>query len=140
VNLDSLREYCLSLPDATENIQWGADLVFKIGGKMFTVASTEPGQSKVSFKCTPEEFAELVEQDGIKPADYVARYHWVTLLRWDALPDREIRRLVTDSYEMVKAKLPKKRASANNQRAAKTAGKKTRTATKRPTRRVSRGS
>jgi predicted DNA-binding protein (MmcQ/YjbR family) len=94
VNLESLRQYCLSFPAATENIQWGADLVFKVGGKMFTVASTEPGETKVSFKCTPEEFAQLVEQDGIKPADYVARYHWVTLLRWDALPDREIRRLV----------------------------------------------
>lgn len=111
MNLDSLRTYCLALPDATENVQWGADLVFKIGGKMFTVASTEPGETKVSFKCTPEEFAELVEQDGIKPADYVARYHWVTLLRWDALPDRDVRRLIKDSYEMVKAKLPKRRAA-----------------------------
>jgi predicted DNA-binding protein (MmcQ/YjbR family) len=107
VNLDTLREYCLSFPDATENVQWGADLVFKIGGKMFTVACLDPGNTKVSFKCTPEEFGELVEQDGIKPADYVARYHWVTLLRWDALPDREVRRLVKDSYEMVREKLPK---------------------------------
>jgi predicted DNA-binding protein (MmcQ/YjbR family) len=108
MNLDSLRDYCLSFPGATENIQWGADLVFKVGGKIFTVASTEPGEAKVSFKCTPEAFAELVEQDGIKPAEYVARYHWVTLLRWDALPDREIRRLVNDSYELVKDRLPKK--------------------------------
>jgi predicted DNA-binding protein (MmcQ/YjbR family) len=130
VKLDSLREYCLSLPEATENIQWGADLVFKVGGKMFTVASTEPAETKVSFKCTPEEFAELVEQDGIKPADYVARYHWVTLLRWDALPDRDIRRLVKDSYEMVKAKLPKSRAAGKKKKAvsagtASRAGRKT---------------
>jgi predicted DNA-binding protein (MmcQ/YjbR family) len=111
MNLERLREYCLSCPDATEHVQWGADLVFKVGGKMFTVASTEPGEAKVSFKCTPEEFAELVEQDGIKPADYVARYHWVTLLRWDALSDREIKRLVKDSYEMVRARLPKKRSA-----------------------------
>jgi predicted DNA-binding protein (MmcQ/YjbR family) len=149
MKLDSLREYCLSLPDATENIQWGADLVFKIGGKMFTVASTEPGEAKVSFKCTPEEFAELVEQDGIKPADYVARYHWVTLLRWDALPDREIRRLVKDSYEMVKAKLPKKRAAGSTatrsagktstRKAATTkAARKNTTATRRSARRASR--
>jgi predicted DNA-binding protein (MmcQ/YjbR family) len=64
MNLDSLREHCLSLPGATENIQWGAGLVFKIGGKMFTVASTEPGETRVSFKCTPDEFAELVEQEA----------------------------------------------------------------------------
>jgi predicted DNA-binding protein (MmcQ/YjbR family) len=110
MNVESLRDYCLSFPDATENVQWGADLVFKVGGKIFTVASTEPGETKVSFKCTPEEFAELVEQDGLKPADYVARYHWVTVLRWDALPDREIRRLVQQSYDLVRAKLPRKTA------------------------------
>ena len=75
MNLESLRQYCLSFPDATENVQWGADLVFKIGGKMFTVACLTPGETKVSFKCTPEEFAELVEHEDIKPADYVARYH-----------------------------------------------------------------
>jgi predicted DNA-binding protein (MmcQ/YjbR family) len=134
VNLDSLREYCLSFPDATENVQWGADLVFKVGGKMFTVASTDPGDTKFSFKCTPEEFAELIEQDGVKPADYVARYHWVTLLRWDALPDREIRRLVKDSYEMVKAKLPKRTKDTKrtkNTKSAPTAGTASRGARKR---------
>jgi predicted DNA-binding protein (MmcQ/YjbR family) len=139
MNLEKLREYCLSLPNATENIQWGVDLVFKIGGKMFTVASTEPGEAKVSFKCTPEEFAELVEQDGIRPADYVARYHWVTLLRWDALADPEIRRLVKDSYDMVKAKLPKGRASAKKP-STKSAERKEASTTRRPARRSSRGS
>jgi len=125
VNIDTLRKHCLSFPDATENVQWGADLVFKIGGKMFTVACLEPGETKVSFKCTPEEFAELVEQDGIKPADYVARYHWVTLLRWDALPDREVRRLVQDSYEMVRAKLPKSRTKIAKQPKTRNPGRKT---------------
>lgn len=62
----------------------------------------------LSFKCTPEEFAELVEQDGIKPADYVARYHWVSLERWDALPTRDVRRLIANSYAMVRDKLPLK--------------------------------
>jgi predicted DNA-binding protein (MmcQ/YjbR family) len=124
MNLDSLREYCLAFPDATEHVQWGADLVFKVGGKMFTVASLEPGETMVSFKCTPEEFGELVEQDGIKPADYVARYHWVTLLRWDALPDREVRRLVKDSYGMVRAKLPKR--SPSSKPSGTTAGRSSR--------------
>jgi predicted DNA-binding protein (MmcQ/YjbR family) len=108
MNLESIREYCLSLPHATEQVQWGNDLVFKIGGKMFTVACLTPEASHVlSFKCTPEEFSELVEQDGIKPADYVARYHWVSLERWDALPAGDVRRLIADSYAMVREKLPK---------------------------------
>ena len=97
MNSDSLREYCLSMPEATENVQWGADLVFKVGGKMFAVTNLTPGEVGVSFKCTPETFAELVEQENIKPAAYAARYHWITLLAWDALPDREIRRLVKQS-------------------------------------------
>lgn len=92
MNLESVRDYCLTFPHATEQVQWGNDLVFKIGGKMFTVACLAPEAPHVlSFKCTPEEFAGLVEQDGIKPADYVARYHWVSLERWDALPARDVR-------------------------------------------------
>jgi predicted DNA-binding protein (MmcQ/YjbR family) len=126
MNLERVREFCLSLPHATENVQWGNDLVFKIGGKMFTVASLDAAETKLSFKCTPEEFAELVEQDGIKPADYVARYHWVTLLRWDALPDREIRRLIQQSFEMVRSKLPRAKADgAHARRPATTRSVKT---------------
>ena len=46
-----VRRYCLSLPHATESVQWGADLVFKIGGKMFAVLVTEPAKVWLSFKC-----------------------------------------------------------------------------------------
>jgi predicted DNA-binding protein (MmcQ/YjbR family) len=109
MNLSALRDYCLSFPGATENVQWGHDLCFKVGGKMFTVASLDPEPMGVSVKCTPAEFAELVELEDVKPADYVARYHWVTLLAWNALPDREIRRLVRQSYDLVCDKLPKAR-------------------------------
>ena len=106
---ESIREYCLSLPDATENVQWGNDLVFKIGGKMFAVVVLDNSYPHVmSFKCTPEEFAEYVEHEGIDPAAYVARYHWIALQRFDVLPKSELKRLIKDSYEMVKAKLPKK--------------------------------
>src|SRR5438105_10008578 len=78
MNIEQVRAYCLSFPHATENLQWGNDLVFKIAGKMFAVLVLE-GASKycLSFKCTEEKFAELIEQDGIDPAPYSARYHWV---------------------------------------------------------------
>jgi predicted DNA-binding protein (MmcQ/YjbR family) len=62
----------------------------------------------VSFKCTPERFAELTEMDGIIPAPYMARNHWVTLERFSALRDAEIKEFVRDSYQMVLEKLPKK--------------------------------
>lgn len=108
MNAETLRDYCLSFPGATESVQWGHDLVFKVGGKMFAVLDLAPGETGVSFKCTPEEFADLVEREDIRPAAYAARYYWVTVCAWNAVADRELRRLVKDSYEMVRAKLPKK--------------------------------
>ena len=109
MNLEKFREYCLSLPHVTEEVLWEKDLVFKIGGKMFAVIGLDAGPaSKFSFKCTPEEFAELTEFDGIIPAPYAARYHWVAVEKSGALNQAEIKRLIKDSYEMVKGKLPKK--------------------------------
>lgn len=108
MNIEKLRKHCLKLRGATEQIQWGADLVFKVGGKMFAVASTEPESGhRLSFKCTDEGFAELLEQHGIVPAPYMARAKWVALERWDALPDAEIEARVRTSYDLVFAKLTK---------------------------------
>lgn len=109
MDAESVREYCLSFPHATENVQWGADLVFKIAGKMFTVVSLEEASDHcMSFKCTPEKFAELTERNGIVPAPYVARYHWVALEKFDALGEKELKALLRNSYDLVFEKLPKK--------------------------------
>jgi hypothetical protein len=59
------------------------------------------------FKCVPEKFAELVEQEHIRPAPYVGRYKWVMLNRLDALRDDELPELIQPSFEMVAAKAPK---------------------------------
>lgn len=109
MDIESVRKFCLSLPHVTEGIQWGNDLLMRIGNKMFAVISLEPASDHVmSFKCTPEKFAELVEQEGIMPAPYVARYHWVALERFDALPERELKELLKTAYQLVHDKLPKK--------------------------------
>ena len=109
MNIDWVRAHCMALPHTTEEILWGDDLVFKIGGKMYAVVVLAAGHKVVmSFKCTPEVFAELVERPGIIPAPYSARSHWVALEREDALPRAEIKRLISRSYELVVAKLPKK--------------------------------
>jgi len=107
MNLDSVRNYCLSLPHATEDIQWGNDLLFRISGKIFAGMSLDPPHS-LSFKCTPEKFDELIEFEGIIPAPYTARNKWVMLERLDALNDSEIKRLIKNSYEMIFSKLTKK--------------------------------
>ena len=109
MDIESVRKFCLSLPHVTEDVQWGSDLLFRIGNKMFAVVGLEPSSDHcMSLKCTPEKFAELTEQEGIVPAPYVARYHWVALARFDALPERELMALLTKAYELVGDKLPKK--------------------------------
>ena len=108
MDVDWLRELCLSFPGATEQIQWGSDLLFKVGGKMFVATPLEPAPVCLSFKASPEHFAELTERPSVIPAPYLARAQWVALQAWDALPDDELARLLRDSYDMVFARLPKK--------------------------------
>jgi predicted DNA-binding protein (MmcQ/YjbR family) len=109
MNVESIRAYCLALPRASENLQWGEDLCFKVGGKIFTIIGLD--SLRLCFKCTPDSFAELVEREGIRPAPYVGRYKWVMLDRLDALADAELKDLIAKSYETVAAKAPKRLAS-----------------------------
>ena len=108
MDIDWVRRYCRSLPHVTESVQWGADLVFKVGGKMFAVVVLEPAKAWLSFKTAPEEFAELTERPGIIPAAYLARAQWVSLENEDAASPAEIRRLLRRSYDLVLEKLPRK--------------------------------
>ena len=108
------------MPGATEQVQWGDDLVFKVGGKMFAVMPLEPGGPAtagrpgredwpwLSLKCSPEEFAELTERPGVRPAAYLARAKWISIESEDALAREEVERLLRKSYELVVAKLPKR--------------------------------
>jgi predicted DNA-binding protein (MmcQ/YjbR family) len=144
--LDWVRAFCLSLPNATEDVQWEHDLLFRIAGKMFCVANLEPGLSptKIAFKCTPEKFAELV--DGIIPAPYMARNHWVAMLDMNALRQPEIKELIQGSYRMILEKLPKKtqselgaKQSARNTKAKPSRAKRpVKTAKAKPLRAVKR--
>lgn len=123
--IDWVRTFCLSLPHATEKIQWTHNLLFCIAGKMFCIANLEPGLSptRIAFKCTPEKFAELVEIEGIIPAPYMARNHWVAFTEMDALRQLEIKELIEASYHLVHGKLPRK---LRGQLAAKPQADKTR--------------
>ena len=113
MDIESIRSFCLSLPHVDEKVQWENDLLFRIGGKMFAVVALEPSHGVLlSFKCTPEKFGELVEQDGIIPAPYVARYHWVAFERFDVLPESELKQLLKNAYQLVFEKLPKKSKAA----------------------------
>jgi len=108
MNVDWLREVCLAFPGTTEQIQWENDLLFKVGGKMFAITPLIPAPVWLSFKASPENFAELTERPNIIPAPYLARAQWVALETKDALPAGELSKLLRESYELVAAKLPKK--------------------------------
>jgi len=111
-DIDWVRELCLSFPNAKEQVTWGADLTFRISGKIFAVAVLEPANVWLSFKCSAENFAELTERAGIIPAPYMARAQWVALESKDALPKEELAALLRESYGLVFAKLPKKAQQA----------------------------
>jgi predicted DNA-binding protein (MmcQ/YjbR family) len=114
---DSIREYCLSLPHTTEKLQWGDALCFKVNERMFAVLGLD--NPRLSFKCTPEKFAELIEREHVQPSPYLGRYKWVMLDRLDAVRWSELQELILQSYEMVAAKAPKRKPA--KKRAAKRA-------------------
>ena len=122
MNIDQLREICLSFAGATEQIQWGDDLVFKVAGKMFAVTPLVPGHNWLSLKASLESFAELTERPGIVPAPYLARAKWVAIETPNVLDAAEVATLLRTSYDLVAAKLP--RRTRENLASAKPAKRK----------------
>ena len=120
MDVDWVRERCLSFPHATEQVTWGIDLTFRIAGKIFAVTVLEPAPVWLSFKCSPETFAELTERPGIIPAPYMARAQWVALETRDALTVNELTELLRHSYDLVAAKLPRKVRLALEQKSPRT--------------------
>lgn len=114
MDAESLRTCLLSLPDVAETMQWGDNLVYwvgdkAVGGKMFALVSLHPDHGAVlSFAAGPERFAELVEREGLFPAPYLARAHWVAVERWDTLPAAELKELLRAARDLTFAKLPKR--------------------------------
>jgi predicted DNA-binding protein (MmcQ/YjbR family) len=85
MNFDYLRALCLSFLHATEKLQWEDELCFKVRGKIFAMVSLSKVPQRLIFKCDPEEFVELIENEGVVPAPYLGRYKWVMLETLDAL-------------------------------------------------------
>jgi predicted DNA-binding protein (MmcQ/YjbR family) len=124
MDVDSIRAYCLSFPDATEKLQWGDALCFKIRAQMFAVMGLD--RVRLTLKCTAESFAALIEREDIRPAPYLGHRNWVMLDRLDALQEEELRDAIRQSYEMVAAKAPKKagRKKTGKKKSARSRGRK----------------
>jgi predicted DNA-binding protein (MmcQ/YjbR family) len=114
MDAESTRAFLLSLPSVVETLQWGNNLVFwvgdkAIGGKMFALIDLDgDGAAVMSFAAGPEGAAELLEIDGIFPAPYLARAHWVALERWNALRRSELEARLRAARDIVEAKLPRR--------------------------------
>ena len=111
---EQIRALCLSLPHTVEAVGWGHHLVFwagdkAIGGKMYALIHLDGAGTGVCwFSAGPEHYAELLEMEGIIPAPYMARAHWVTIERWDVLRPRQWREELQAAHARVLEKLPQK--------------------------------
>ena len=124
MDVEWVREYCLSLPHTTERVQWQDDLVFKIGGRMYAVLALEPREHWLSFKCSDEAFAEILEVPGVVPAPYLARAKWVALEIETGLQHERIRELLRQAYDLIFARLPRKAQASLRQPKPSISGRK----------------
>lgn len=118
MDAESIRGYLLTLPHAVETRQWGNNLVFWIGdkaidGKMFALINLDdPGGTRlakaaISFATSPERFHELLEIEGVIPAPYLARAHWIALEYFNVLRKPALEDLLRTAGTLVYDKLPK---------------------------------
>lgn len=122
MTIESIREICRTLPAVTEDVKWGSDLCFCVSGKMFAAMDLNPPHS-IGFKCTPEDFGELIERTGIRPAPYLARAMWVQEeVLGEALERPEMERLLQSAYDLVVAKLPRSKRPGSNPANARSTG------------------
>jgi predicted DNA-binding protein (MmcQ/YjbR family) len=115
MNIESAREYCLSLPQVTEDFPFDeTTLVFRIGRKIFAMLDLENTEWFV-LKCQPEYAIELRERyPDIAPAWHMNKKHWNQLNLYGNLPDDLVQSLIQHSYDEVVKKMSKKQRLALN--------------------------
>jgi predicted DNA-binding protein (MmcQ/YjbR family) len=115
MDTEQLKVYCAGLPgagvrlyDAPSNV-----LVYHVGDKRFAYFKTsEPERWRFSIKVSPERFVELTDVPGIKPARWMARFRWITIVDVRQVPEDYLRDLVQWSYRKALGSLSKSRQAA----------------------------
>jgi predicted DNA-binding protein (MmcQ/YjbR family) len=108
MNIEEIQSFCNSLPGVTEDVKWGHDLVFSITAKMFCVVALSGTPTTASFKVPDEEFDEISNREGFKPAPYMARHKWVYIDDIGKIKKAEWKKFLRQSYDLVSQKLPAK--------------------------------
>ena len=110
MDLAKFREYCLSKPETTEGTPFGPDVVvFKVGGKMFALASLDEVPATANLKSDPDLALELRDRyEQVTPGYHMNKKHWNTVEIESGIPDIELRKMIDHSYELVVKSLPRK--------------------------------
>lgn len=113
MDAEKVRTFLLKLPHVAETMQWGDNLVFwvgdkAIGGKMFALVNLSSDKAVMSFAAGPERYAELLEREGVFPAPYLARAHWIALEHWTVFAPGELRELLAAARDLIYRKLPRR--------------------------------
>jgi predicted DNA-binding protein (MmcQ/YjbR family) len=103
MNIESIREYCLSKKGVTEGFPFNdTALVFKVAGKMFALLDLSADGRGISLKCDPDLAIERREQyPEVTPAYHFNKKYWNTVHLDGSIPDRLIREMITESYRLV---------------------------------------
>ena len=111
MDLEEFREYCLAKPKATEGTPFGPDtLVFKVGGKIFAIASLDDLPARVNLKCDPERALDLRDRyEEVQPGYHMNKKHWNTIELSGRIPGKELRGLIDHSYELVAGRSRKRK-------------------------------
>ena len=115
MNVEQLKKSCLDFAGATEKLHGDPSniLVYSVGGKHFAYFKTSaPERWRFSTRVTPERFVELTDIPGVKPARYMARFHWVTIVKVQQFPPAYLTELVEWSYQKAFSSLSRARQRA----------------------------
>ena len=111
MKLEAYNSFCAKLPRATHVVQWGGAHVWKVGGKVFAIAGWNDGAAlAVTFKCSQMSFNLLKEQDGLRPAPYLASRGmlWIQRTSSASMNDAALKDYLRESHRLASLNLPKK--------------------------------
>jgi predicted DNA-binding protein (MmcQ/YjbR family) len=113
MNIETLREYCLSKKAVTEDFPFGeTTLVFRVESKIFLLVALDAAPLQFNAKCDPEKAIELREaHNAIKPGYHMNKKHWNTIVIDGSVTTNLIKEMIDESYNLVVKSLPKNKRS-----------------------------
>ena len=110
MNIEELRDYCLSKPGTKETLPFGPEtLVYKVGGKIFLLLGLDNEDFRFNLKCDPDKAIEIREEFScVLPGYHMNKKHWNTIVVDGSASVKQLKEWIDHSYELVAGSLPKK--------------------------------